>query len=194
MYPTVVPPQEDSCTSCSKCYKYYLSLWILTWLVTRVGCEADGNMQLPATCRKGMSAEDQVSNGSRHPKAGTKVPWGLGNVHAINAYLWKSTTAHGGQLYESIAVDPCPSMVLFFVLVFSGEDHLRVLFHWLLLLDLHGMTVHAKTVGCSLREAQTEFDTELGVLHLFEQAAGRNHALPTAGGGTSLSAWSFSLI
>ena len=139
-------------------------------------------MQLPATCWKGMSAEDQVSNGSRHPKAGTKVPWGLGNVHAINAYLWKSTTAHGGQLYESIAVDPCPSMVLFFVLVFSGEDHLRVLFHWLLLLDLDGMTVHAKTVGCSLREAQTEFDTELGVLHLFEQAAGRNHALPTGGG------------
>ena len=41
----------------------------------------------------------------------------------------ESTTAHGGQLYESIAVDPCPSMVLFFVLVFSGEDHLRVLFH-----------------------------------------------------------------
>ena len=84
----------------------------------------------------------------------------------------KSTTAHGGLLYESIAVDPCPSMVLFFVLVFSGEDHLRVLFHWLLLLDLDGMTVHAKTVRCSLREAQTEFDTELGVLHLFEQAAG----------------------
>ena len=40
-----------------------------------------------------------------------------------------STTAHGGQLYESIAVDPCPGMVLFFVLVFSGEDHLKVLFH-----------------------------------------------------------------
>ena len=27
------------------------------------------------------------------------------------------------------------------------------------------MTVHAKTVGCSLREAQTDFDTEGGVLH-----------------------------
>ena len=116
---------------------------------------------------EGMSAEDQVSNGSRHLKAGTKVPWCLGNVHALNAYLWKSTSAHRGQPYESIAVDPCPSMVLFLVLVFSGEDHLRVLFHWLLLLDLDGMTVHAKTVGCSLREAQTEFDTEFGVLHLF---------------------------
>ena len=67
-----------------------------------------------------MSAEDQASNGSRHPKAGTKVPWCLGNVHALNGYLWKSTTAHGGQPYESIAVDPCPSMVFFFVLVFSG--------------------------------------------------------------------------
>ena len=38
-------------------------------------------------CGKGMSAEDQVSNGSRHRKAGTKVPWCLGNVHALNAYL-----------------------------------------------------------------------------------------------------------
>ena len=90
-------------------------------------------------------------------------------------------------LTESIAVDPCPSMVFFFVLVFSEEDHLRVLFHWLLLLDLDGMTVHAKTVGCSLREAQTEFDTEFGVLHLSEQAAGRNHALPTGGGAVPLS-------
>ena len=40
-----------------------------------------------------------------------------------------STMAHGGQLYESIAVDPCPGMVLFLVLVFSGEDHLKVLLH-----------------------------------------------------------------
>ena len=56
-------------------------------------------------------------------------------------------------------------MVLFFVLVFSGEDHLRVLFHGLLLLDLDGMTVHTKTVGCSPREAQTELDTKLWVLH-----------------------------
>ena len=95
MYPTAAPPQEDSCTSwelkfgpsASECYKYYLSRWILTWLVTRVGCEVDGNMQLPATCWKGMSAEDQVSNGSRHRKAGAKVPWCLGNVHALNAYL-----------------------------------------------------------------------------------------------------------
>ena len=54
------------------------------------------------------------------PKLQQRCPGGLGNVHAINAYLWKSTTAHGGQLYESIAVDPCPSMVFFFVLVFSG--------------------------------------------------------------------------
>ena len=75
-----------------------------------------------------MSAEDQVSNGSRQLKAGTKVPWCLGNVHALIAYLWKSTSAHGGQPYESIAVDPCPGMVLFLVLVFSGEDHLRVFF------------------------------------------------------------------
>ena len=49
-------------------------------------------MKLMATCNclphagKEMSAEGQVSNGSGHPKAGTNVPWGFGNVHAINAY------------------------------------------------------------------------------------------------------------
>ena len=121
-----------------------------------------------------MSAEDQVSNGSRHPKAGTKVPWGLGNVHAINAYLWKSTTAHGGQLYESIAVDPCPSMVLFFVLVFSGEDHLRVLFHWLLLLP-------------SLTQS-------LGSYISTSRQLDETMPSPQGGGGTSLTAWSFSFI
>ena len=121
------------------------------------------------------------------PKLEQRCPGVSGMFTQSMPTYGKSTTAHGGQLYESIAVDPCPSMVLFFVLVFSGEDHLRVLFHWLLLLDLDGMTVHAKTVGCSLREAQTEFDTELGVLHLFEQAAGRNHALPTRAGAVPLS-------
>ena len=111
----------------------------------------------------------------------------------------KSTSAHGGQPFESIAVDPCPSMVFFLVLVFSGEDHLRVLFHWLLLLDLDGMTVHAKTVGCSLREAQIDFDTEVGVLHwgLTSLRAGSwTKPCPPhrGGGGTSLSAWSLSFI
>ena len=128
--------------------------------------------RLKIRCRMGLDI----------PKLEQRCPGVSGMFMQSMPTYGKSTTAHGGQLYESIAVDPCPSMVLFFVLVFSGEDHLRVLFHWLLLLDLDGMTVHAKTVGCSLREAQTEFDTELGVLHLFEQAAGRNHALPTGGG------------
>ena len=80
----------------------------------------------------------------------------------------ESTTAHGGQLYESIAVDPCPSMVLFFVLVFSGEDHLRYI-SLTSAIVLDGMTVHAKTVGCSPREAQTELDTELWVLHFLRR-------------------------
>ena len=49
-------------------------------------------VKLMATCNclphagKELSAEDQVSNGSRYPKAGTNVPWGIGNVHAINVY------------------------------------------------------------------------------------------------------------
>ena len=141
-----------------------------------------------------MSAEDQVSNGSRQLKAGTKVPWCLGNVHALIAYLWKSTSAHGGLPYESIAVDPCPGMGLFLVLVFSGEDHLRVLFHWLLLLDLDGMTVHAKTVGCSLREAQTEFDTEFGAYISSSRQLDETMPSPQGGGSTSLSAWSLSFI
>ena len=100
------------------------------------------------------------------PKLEQRCPGVSGMFTQSMPTYGKSTTAHGGQLYESIAVDPCPSMVLFFVLVFSGEDHLRVLFHWLLLLDLDGMTVHAKTVGCSLREAQAEFDTNLGFISL----------------------------
>ena len=36
-------------------------------------------------------------------------------------------TAARVQLYESEVVDPCPSV--FFVLVFFGDDHLRVLFY-----------------------------------------------------------------
>ena len=143
-------------------------------LMTTCNClpHAGKACRLKIRCRMGLDI----------PKLEQRCPGVSGMFTQSMPTYGKSTTAHGGQLYESIAVDPCPSMVSFFVLVFSGEDHLRVLFHWLLLLDLDGMTVHAKTVGCSLREAQTEFDTELGVLHLFEQAAGRNHALPTGGG------------
>ena len=76
-----------------------------------------------------MSAEDQVSNGSRHPKAGTRCPGVSGMFTQSMPTDGDSTMAHGGQLYESIAVDPCPGMVLFLALVFSGEDHLKVLLH-----------------------------------------------------------------
>ena len=118
-------------------------------------------MKLMATCNclphagKVCRLKIRCRMGLDIPKLEQRCPGVSGMFTQSMPTYGKSTTAHGGQLYESIAVDPCPSVVLLFVLVFSGEDHLRVLFHWLLLLDLDGMTVHAKTVGCSLREAQT---------------------------------------
>ena len=81
----------------------------------------------------------------------------IGNVHAINAC--RMGTAPPPPGFSSV-VDPCPSVVLFFVLVFSGEDHLRVYSTDCLQLDCDGMTAHTKTLGRSPRGAQTELDTK----------------------------------
>ena len=135
-------------------------------------------------CDKGVSKLPAPCN--CHPHVGKVIP--------AEGLVLPDSSWNPGLLYESIAVDPCPGMGLFLVLVFSGEDHLRVLFHWLLLLDLDGMTVHAKTVGCSLREAQTEFDTEF-VAHIFSsRQLDETMPSPQGVGSTLLSAWSLSFI